>query len=411
MSPTNKDLRKRIYFTLFCLAIFCFGTNITVPWASVVYEELGFLEIFNLMSGGGLKYFSIFALGVSPYITAQIITQLLQMDIIPYFKELKEQGYTGRQKINKITRYLGIIFAFVQAYFFSYAYMGTHDAMTLLKTSLVITAGTALLLWIGDQITKYGIGNGLSLIIMAGILQAMPTTFITAFQELVTSGMFTKVVGGCLFGGFVIIYLAVIVGIIWAQLAERRIPIQYANRTNSAMSSKQNFLPIKLNSAGVIPVIFASSIVTIPETIVRFIGNEKAISFIEKYISNSSVTGFILYMVLIFFFGYFYTYLQMNPEEMSKNLNKSGAYIPGVRPGKDTTNYISNTLGKLTIVGTLFLMVIAGLPILFSNFTGLSSTVSLGGTGLLIVVGVAIETYKQLESSLISRSHRRGLKK
>lgn len=411
MSPTNKDLRKRIYFTLFCLAIFSFGTNITVPWASILYEELGFLEIYNLMSGGGLKYFSIFALGVTPYITAQIITQLLQMDIIPYFKELKDQGYTGRQKINKITRYLGILFAFVQAYVFSYAFMGTTDALTLLKTSLVITAGTSLLLWMGDQITKYGIGNGLSLIIMAGILQSMPNTFVTAFQELVTSGTFAKTIGSILFGGFVVVYILVIVGIIWVQLAERRIPIQYANRTNSAQGVHQNFLPIKLNSAGVIPVIFASSIVTIPETVVRFLKHEQAIAFIDKYISNTTVTGFILYMVLIFFFGYFYTYLQMNPEEMAKNLNKSGAYIPGVRPGNDTTKYISNTLGKLTIVGTIFLMIIAGIPILFTSFSGLSKSISLGGTGLLIVVGVAIETYKQLESSLVSRSHRRGIKK
>lgn len=411
-AKNNKDLRHRIYFTLFCLAIFSFGTNITVPWASVVYEELGFLEIYNLMSGGGLKYFSIFALGVTPYITAQIITQLLQMDIIPYFKELKEQGYTGRQKINKITRYLGIIFAFVQAYVFSYAFMGTHDALTLLKTSLVITAGTSFLLWLGDQITKYGIGNGLSLIIMAGILQSMPTTFITAFQELVLSGTFTKVIGSVMFGGFIVVYLAIIIGIIWVQLAERRIPIQYANRTHSALNKNQNFLPIKLNSAGVIPVIFASSILTIPDTIIKFIGNEKAMNIFDKYFSfQSSTTGFILYMLLIFFFGYFYTYLQMNPDEMSKNLNKSGAYIPGVRPGESTTNYISNTLGKLTIVGTLFLMVIAGLPIIFSKLSGLPSSVSLGGTGLLIVVGVAIETYKQIESSLVSRSHRRGIRK
>lgn len=290
--------------------------------------------------------------------------------------------------------------------------MGTHDALTLLKTSLVITAGTSFLLWLGDQITKYGIGNGLSLIIMAGILQSMPTTFITAFQELVLSGTFTKVIGSVMFGGFIVVYLAIIIGIIWVQLAERRIPIQYANRTHSALNKNQNFLPIKLNSAGVIPVIFASSILTIPDTIIKFIGNEKAMNIFDKYFSfQSSTTGFILYMLLIFFFGYFYTYLQMNPDEMSKNLNKSGAYIPGVRPGESTTNYISNTLGKLTIVGTLFLMVIAGLPIIFSKLSGLPSSVSLGGTGLLIVVGVAIETYKQIESSLVSRSHRRGIRK
>lgn len=408
---SNKDLRKRIYFTLFCLAIFCFGSNITVPWAGTIYEELGFLEIFNLMAGGGLKQFSIFALGVSPYITAQIITQLLQMDIVPYFKELKEQGYTGKQKINKITRYLGILFAFIQGFIFTIVYSGSTDVFTILKTTVVLTAGTSLLLWIGDQITKHGIGNGMSLIIMAGILQSLPSVFIAAFKELVLAETFSTVIGSLLFGAFVVIYLLIIVGMVWIQLAERRIPIQYANRTNSAYGGHQNFLPIKINSAGVIPVIFASTLITIPVTIVNLIKNDTAINFVSNYIEYTSFTGFILYMLLILFFGYFYTFLQMNPEEMSKNLSKSGAYIPGVRPGNDTIEYVSNVLSKLTIVGSLFLMIIAGLPILFSNFSGLSSAVTIGGTGLLIVVGVAIETYKQLESSLISRNHRAGIRR
>ena len=410
---SNKDLRKRIYFTLFCLAVFCFGSNITVPWTSLKngMEELGFLEIFNLMAGGGLKQFSIFALGVSPYITAQIITQLLQMDIIPYFKELKEQGYTGKQKINKITRYLGVLFAFIQGFVFTIAYSGSTDVFTILKTTVVFTAGTSLLLWIGDQITKYGIGNGMSLLIMAGILQQLPTTFATAFDSLVLAETFNTVVGSLLFGSFVIIYLLIIVGMVWIQLAERRIPIQYANRTNSAYGGHQNFLPIKINAAGVIPVIFATTLITIPVTIVNLIDKQGAIDFVNKYIVYTSFTGFILYVILIFFFGYFYTFLQMNPEEMSKNLSKSGAYIPGVRPGNDTIEYVSNVLSKLTIVGSLFLVIIAGLPILFSNFSGLPETVTIGGTGLLIVVGVAIETYKQLESSLISRSHRKAIRK
>ena len=408
---SNKDLRKRIYFTLFCLAIYCFGSNITVPWAGTVYEELGFLEIFNLMTGGGLKSFSIFALGVTPYITAQIITQLLQMDIVPYFKELKEQGYTGKQKINKITRYLGILFAFIQGFIFTIVYSGSNDVFTIIKTTVVLTAGTSLLLWIGDQITKKGIGNGMSLLIMAGILQSLPSVFVTAFNELVLAETFNTVVGTLLFSSFAIIYLLIIVGMVWIQLAERRIPIQYANRTNSAYGGHQNFLPIKINSAGVIPVIFASTLITIPVTIVNLIKNEAAIAFVEKYIVYTSATGFVLYVLLIVFFGYFYTFLQMNPEEMSKNLSKSGAYIPGVRPGNDTIEYVSNVLSKLTIVGSLFLVIIAGLPILFSNFSGLSETVTIGGTGLLIVVGVAIETYKQLESSLISRSHRAGIRR
>ncbi len=403
----NKDLRKRIYFTLFALGIFCLGSGITIPWASVLYEELGFLEIFNLMSGGGLKSFSIFALGVSPYITASIITQLLQMDIIPYFKELKEQGYVGRQKIQKINRYLAIIFAFVQAYVISIFYLNTNDVMVMIKTSLVMTAGTSFLLWLGDQITKKGIGNGSSLLIMAGIIQSMPSIFTGAFQSFISSGTYNMGIGISLFALFIIIYLVVLVGIIWVTLAERRIPIQYANHTTSAYGAQSSFLPIKINSAGVIPIIFASIVLTIPSTIAGLIKNNGATEFINKYIVYTTPTGFLLYVILIMFFGYVYTYMMMNPEEMSKDLNKRGGYIPGVRPGNDTSKYISNSIGKLTIVGSIFLVILSGLPILIANVSSLPSSVTIGGTGILIVVGVAIETYKQIESGLVSRSYKK----
>lgn len=403
----NKDLRKRIYFTLFALGIFCLGTGITIPWASVLYEELGFLEIFNLMSGGGLRSFSIFALGVSPYITASIITQLLQMDIIPYFKELKEQGYVGRQKINKINRYLAVIFAFVQAYVISIFYLNTNDVMVMMKTSLVMTAGTSFLLWLGDQITMKGIGNGSSLLIMAGIIQSMPGIFSGAFSAFITAGTYNLALGIGLFILFIIIYLLVLVGIIWVTLAERRIPIQYANHTTSAYGAQSSFLPIKINSAGVIPVIFASIVLTIPSTIAGLLKNQGAIDFINKYIVYTTPTGFVLYVVLILFFGYVYTFMIMNPDEMSKDLNKRGGYIPGVRPGENTSKYISNSLGKLTIVGSIFLVILSGLPILMANISSLPSSVTIGGTGILIVVGVAIETYKQMESGLITRSYKK----
>jgi preprotein translocase subunit SecY len=407
----NKDLRKRIYFTLFALGIFCLGSGITIPWASVLYEELGFLEIFNLMSGGGLRSFSIFALGVSPYITASIITQLLQMDIIPYFKELKDQGYVGRQKIQKINRYLAIIFAFIQAYVISIFYLNTSDVMVMLKTSLVMTAGTSFLLWLGDQITMKGIGNGSSLLIMAGILQSMPSVFTGAFSSFITAGTYTLPVGISLFVLFLLIYLVVIVGIIWVTLAERRIPIQYANHTTSAYGAQQSFLPIKINSAGVIPVIFAQIVLTIPSTIAGLVKSEAATNFINNYIVYTTPTGFVLYMILIMFFGYVYTYMMMNPEEMSKDLNKRGGYIPGIRPGEETTNYISNSIGKLTIVGSIFLVILSGLPVLMGNISSLSSSVTIGGTGILIVVGVAIETYKQIESGLVSRSYKQRRRK
>ena len=409
-AKSNKDLRKRIYFTLFCLGIFCLGTGITIPWASVVYEELGFLEIFNLMSGGGLRSFSIFALGVTPYINASIITQILQMDILPYFKELKEQGYVGRQKINKITRYLGIIFAFIQAYVITVFYLNTSDVMVMLKTSLLMTAGTAFLLWLGDEITNKGIGNGQSLLIMAGILQSMPSVFSGAFKSFITAGTYANWLGILLFVLFILVYVLIIVGIIWITLAERRIAIQYANHTTSAYGAKSSYLPIKINSAGVMPVIFASIILTIPVTIAGLIGKQSLVDFMNKYIVYTSPTGFILYILFIMLFGYFWTFLQMNPEELSKDLNKRGGYIPGIRPGKDTTEYVSKSLSKLTLVGSIFLVILAGIPIIFSNVSGLPSSITIGGTGILIVVGVAIETYKQIESGLVSRNYGRKRK-
>jgi len=403
-NKSNKDLRKRIYFTLACLGLFCLGTTITIPWASKIYQDLGFLQIFNLMSGGGLQNFSIFALGVSPYITASIITQLLQMDIVPYFKELKEQGYVGRQKIKKITRYLSIIFAFVQAYALCIFYMNSLGTMEIIKTALVMTAGTAFCLWLGDQITKKGIGNGTSMIIMAGIMLSMPNIFIGAYNTFI-NGMYSNVAGIILLIIFILIYLLVLVGIIFIQLSERRIPIQYSNRTTSAYGGQQSYLPIKINSAGVIPVIFAQILLTVPSTIVAFIGSESAINFVNNYIVYTSNTGLLLYLILIVFFAYFYTFMVMNPEEMSKNLNDRGGYIPGIRPGEDTLKYINNTLSKLTLCGSIFLMIVSILPVLVTKFTELPSYVSIGGTGLIIVVGVAIDTYKQIESGIMARSY------
>ena len=404
-NKANKDLRKRIYITLFCLGLFALGSSVTIPWATQIYQDLGFLEIFNIMSGGGLRSFSIFALGVSPYITASIITQLLQMDIIPYFKDLKDQGYTGRQKINKINRYMGIIIGFFQAYVLCIAYMGSASVFVQLKTALVMTAGTAFCLWMGDQITNKGIGNGQSMLIMAGIILSMPSIFTGAYYGFVTSGTYETALGIFFFCLFILVYILIIVGIIWIQLAERRIPIQYANKSTSAYGAQNSFLPIKLNSAGVMPVIFASILTTIPATIVALTKNQGAIDFVNKYILYNTPTGFVLYIILILFFGYFYTFMVMNPDEMSKNLNDRGGYIPGIRPGEDTSNYISNSMGKLTLVGSIFLVILAAIPIIFSLIFGLSSQVTIGGTGMLIVVGVAIETYKQMESSLVSRSY------
>ena len=407
LSKDAKDLRHRILFTLFCLGIYCLGTGITIvwatPWLGTLYGELDFLGVFNLMSGGGFERFSIFGLGVTPYINASIVTQLLTMDIIPYFKELKEQGYVGMQKINRITRYLGIALAFVQAYVLTVFLLGVTDVAMILKITLVMTAGTSFLLWLGDRITMKGIGNGQSLLIMASIVLSLPAVFTGAYELFIGAGTYTTWVGVLFFIFYLLMYLLVIVGVVWITLAERKIPIQYANKTVSAYGAKESYLPLRINYAGVMPVIFASMLLTIPSIIVNIIGNQSAIDFVNNYIMYTSWTGFILYIALIIFFSYFYTFMAMNPEEMSKNLNKSGAYIPGVRPGSETTKYISTTVSRLTLVGSLFIAILAGLPILVSNITGLDQSIAIGGTGILIVVGVAIETYKQIQSGLVSR--------
>ena len=404
-SPNNKDLRKRILFTLAVLAIFILGSNIMVPGAKAITSDLGFLELLSLMSGGNLQSFSIFALGVGPYITASIITQLLQMDIIPYFKELKEQGATGRQKINRINRYLGILFAFLQGYIFSYAYLKGMGSMVVLKSTLYITAGSSFLIWLADEVNNKGIGNGMSLIIMAGIVKSLPGMFITAFNDLILSGNFSTMAGVSLFVLFILVYIIILVGVIFVESSQRRIPIQYSNRTSGAYGAQQSYIPIKLNSAGVMPVIFASAIVGIPSMIAGVINNETFTNIVNNYINYTSPVGFILYIVLIFAFGYVYTLMELNPDEMSENLDKNRSYIPGVTPGEKTSQYLKHVITRLTVVGSLFLIVLAALPILIGKIPYLSSNITLGGTGLLIVVGVALETYKQLESSIVSRSY------
>ena len=404
-APTNSDLRKRILFTLGALLIFIIGTGVPVPGTTNITKNLGFLELINAMGGGGLKNFSIFALGVSPYITASIIIQLLEMDIIPYFSELSKEGPVGRRKLNQITRYVGIVFAFIEGYAFSFAFLGASSAFEYLYVATILTAGTAFCLWLGDQITQKGIGNGISLMIMAGIIATLPTMFQTAFTSLVVPN--DLVWGIVKFAIFVILYFVIIIGVIYVQEAERRIPLQYANKTTGSYGSEQSFLPIKLNTASVIPVIFASSLLAIPATIANFVNKEGFTNFVSTYLDYSKPVGFILYIVLIFFFGYFYTFLQLKPEDVADNLKNNGVYIPGVRPGKETEEYVSHSLSRVTIVGTILLIILAIIPIIFTNVTKLPSSISIGGTGLLIVVGVALETYKQLEGSLATRTYKK----
>lgn len=405
-NPKNKDLRKRILFTLACLFVFKLGTSIIVPGVTVNTKGMTFLEIINAMSGGAFQNASIFALGVTPYITAQIVIQLLSADIIPPLAELAKQGGVGRRKLNQITRIAGIVLAFLQGYMYSYAYIGNGTPMDYMLYSLILAAGTALLMWIGDQITIKGIGNGMSLIIMAGIICVLPNMFSELWIELSQSGF----IGILEFVMFVLVFIAIIVGVIYEETAERRIPIQYANKS-TGMLGRQNYIPFKLNSAGVIPVIFASALLAVPQIIASAVKSDKFTVFAQTYLSYKDGTGLILYILLILGFGYLYTFMQIKPKELSENLQQGNGYIPGIRPGEETTNYVKTVLIRITIVGSSFLAVLAILPILFDKLSNLTTSISISGTGLLIVVGVALETYKQIESQLVSNSYEKGRKR
>lgn len=412
-TPKNKDLQKRILFTLGALFIFKLGIAISVPGMKqyLGLNSLGFLELVNAMGGGAMEQYSIFSLGVMPYITASIIIQLLQMDIVPYFADLAKEGHSGRVKLNTITRYVGIALAFIQGYMFALAFgKGTVNVATYMEFAIVLTAGTAFLLWLGDQITAKGFGNGLSMIIMAGIIASLPSMFMNAWNVFVDNATtMSMVIGSLKFLVFVIVYFAIIIGVVYEQLTERRINVQYANRSASVLG-KQNYIPFKLNSAGVVPVIFASSLISILSLIAKFIGNAGFESFVNNWLAMTTPTGLVVYVGLIILFAYFYTFLQVKPKELAENLQQNGGYIPAVRPGNETIEYIYGVLNRITIVGALALAVLAGMPIVFGLITNLPSSVTIGGTGLLIVVGVALESYKQIESRLVSRSYTRGRK-
>ena len=406
-APRNKELRKRILFTLGCLAIFIVGTSVKVPNTNGIDSDLGFLELLNSMGGGALKNGSIFGLGVMPYISASIIIQLFSMNIIPYFTELAKEGYTGRRKMNTITRYLGIGIAFVQGIILAAGIVKTGStAFEYIRVAIILTAGTSFLLWIGDQITQKGVGNGLSLIIMAGIVARLPYMFTEAFKTFVldNDNLFIGIVS---FIVYILIYVAIVVGVVFINESERRIPIQYSNKTTSAYGAKQTYIPFRVNAASVMPVIFASTIITIPQTLTNFIKSEGYIKFVNNFLNYNSTVGLIIYLLLIVAFSYIYTLLQFRPDDIAENLQKNGGYIPGIRPGSETKKYVRSVLIKITTFGAAFLVVIAALPIVFSNYSNVSNAnITLGGTGILIVVGVALETYKQIESVLTQKEYK-----
>lgn len=414
----NKEIRQRILFTLAMLFVYRLGAAITVPMVDSTKLMQGLADnslfsMMNVLGGGMLERFSIFALGVGPYITGSIIVQLLAMDVIPALTEMSKAGATGKMKMDRVTRYVGVFLAFVQAFSMTYGFDVSYGLIvdpTLAKylyISTLLTAGTMFAMWLGDQITTKGIGNGISVLIFTGIVSNLPWQFVTAFQSLVDTSNSQATFNGFLsFGAYILVFVAIIVLVIFMENAVRKIPIQYTSSSVKRSGNEMTFLPLKINSAGVIPVIFASSMLLAPVTVMSFMNQTATVTAITRFLSFSSPTGLALYLILTIVFTFFYANLQVDPEKISENLNKSGTYIPGVRPGKETTEYLKRVLNRITVLGAAFITFIAALPHLIPMFTNLPNTISVGGTGIIIVVGVAMETMKQLKGQLTSRSYR-----
>lgn len=418
------DIRKKIIFTLLMLIVFRIGTFIPVPNVNAdvfkMQEQAGLVGFLNTFGGGALKNFSIFAMGIMPYITASIIVQLLQMDVVPKFTEWSKQGEVGRRKLNQFTRYFTIVLGFIEALGMSYGFNRLYGGLLIvgngigiyLLIALVLTAGTAFLMWLGEQITAKGVGNGISIIIFAGIVAGIPNGINQIYaQQLQNAGdqLFLKIIVLLLIA---VAVLAIVVGVIFVQQALRKIPIQYAKRLvgRSPVGGQSTHLPLKVNAAGVIPVIFAISFLIAPQTVATFFGNEKVTSTIHNIFDYTKPVGMLIYVALIIAFSYFYAFVQVNPEQLADNLKKQGGYIPGIRPGKNTQDYLTRVLYRLTFAGSIFLAVVAVLPVFFVDIVGLPPSSRIGGTSLLIIVGVALETMKQLETQLVKRHYKGFIK-
>lgn len=413
----NKEIRKKIFFTLAMLLIYRIGSSIPVPGidAATLAKQISdnsILSMMNLLGGGALEKMSIFAMGVSPYITSSIIIQLLSMDVIPSLTEWAKSGQTGRQKIEKTTRYLGVVLAFVQAFSLvygfdkQYAILESSALSTYLYVATILCAGTMFLVWIGDRISMKGIGNGISIIIFAGIVSNMPTQFAQIYSILVGGTSNGEVFNGVLqFVLYCVIYLAIVVFVVIMETAVRKIPIQYTNSiSNRGGKSDVTFLPFKINSASVIPVIFAQSIMTAPQIVISFF-NTDLYQKLQNYLSLTKPFGLALYAVLTILFTFFYTDLQVDPDTVADNLKKSDAYIPGIRPGQDTKKYLHKVLNRITVLGALGLTLVAVIPYLLPMFTSIPASSAIGGTGIIIVVGVVRETIGQLEGQLTQKNY------
>ncbi len=416
----NKEIRNKIFFTLAMLLIYRIGSAIPVPGVdaaklSAQVSSNSILSMMNLLGGGAFEKMSVFALGVGPYITASIIIQLLSMDVIPYLTELSKSGETGRIKSDQITRYLGVVLAFVQSFSMvygfdkQYAILESSNLSTYFYTATILTAGTMFLIWIGDRISSKGIGNGISIIIFAGIVSNIPAQFTQVFNILMSGNAQGAQFSGILeFALYCVLYLVIIVGVVIMQLAQRKIPIQYTS-SSGAKANDITYLPFKINSASVIPVIFASSIITAPQIVLSFV-NASAYQSVSNFLSLQKPIGLTIYAVLTFLFTFFYTDLQVDPEKIAENLGKSGAYIPGIRPGSETRTYLKKVIHRITVLGAIALTIMAVLPYILPMVTSLPTSVSIGGTGIIIVVGVAMETMAQLKGQLTQKQYRGFLK-
>lgn len=420
------ELRRKVVFTLGILFVFRLGAGIVIPYIDTsaitsAATSSGIFGIMNMLGGGTLEKFSLFSLGVSPYITSSIIIELLSMDVIPALAQWNKEGNTGKKKKDKVTRVLTLALAIIQGGSLTYAFdkgysiLASSSIWTYVYVVIVMAAGSMFTMWLGDQITIKGVGNGTSLLIFTGIVANLPNSFISSFKSMVTFGIAYKTVTSLAwYILFVIVYLAIVVFVVFEEGAIRKIPIIYATNTQTVMHTKESTnLPIKINSSSVIPVIFAASVLAAPRTIISFMKSTSTTQMIDNILNYQKPIGFVLYIVMIILFTFFYSNLQIDAKKISEDLKKSGGAIPGVRTGDDTKKYIGTVLNRVTVVGSLFLAIIASIPIIAPEIWKMTSNnaLSLGGTGLIIVTGVALETVRAIKSMLTRREYHGYIRK
>lgn len=420
------ELRRKVVFTLGILFVFRLGAGIVIPYIDTsaitsAATSSGIFGIMNMLGGGTLEKFSLFSLGVSPYITSSIIIELLSMDVIPALAQWNKEGNTGKKKKDKVTRVLTLALAIIQGGSLTYAFdkgysiLASSSIWTYVYVVIVMAAGSMFTMWLGDQITIKGVGNGTSLLIFTGIVANLPNSFISSFKSMVTFGSTYKTATSLAwYILFVIVYLAIVVFVVFEEGAIRKIPIIYATNTQTVMHTKESTnLPIKINSSSVIPVIFAASVLAAPRTIISFMKSTSTTKMIDNILNYQKPIGFVLYIVMIILFTFFYSNLQIDAKKISEDLKKSGGAIPGVRTGDDTKKYIGTVLNRVTVVGSLFLAIIASIPIIAPEIWKMTSNnaLSLGGTGLIIVTGVALETVRAIKSMLIRREYHGYIRK